>query len=166
VLRVGDPLPPWSVRRWFNADAPLEPAALRGRVVAIEVFQMLCPGCVLGSLPQALRLAAGGEVAVIGLHSVFEHHEAMGEEALSAFLAEFRIGFPVAIDQPSPAGPIPRTMQAWGLKGTPTLILLDRLGRVRLHHFGRIDDLALGLLVGRLLGEPWPTDHDGEFLRG
>lgn len=166
MLRVGDPLPPWSVRRWLNADAPVEPAALRGRVVAIEVFQMLCPGCVLGSLPQAVRLAAGGEVAVIGLHSVFEHHEAMGEGALAAFLAEFRIGFPVAIDQTSPAGPIPRTMQAWGLRGTPTLILLDRLGRVRLHHFGRIDDLALGLLVGRLLGEPSPADHDGQFPLG
>lgn len=159
MLRLGQPLPPWSVGRWFNTVAPIDPLSLRGLVVAIEVFQMLCPACVLGSLPQAARLAASGEVVVLGLHSVFEHHEAMGEEALAAFLQEFRISFPVAVDQPVPGQAVPRTMQEWALLGTPTLILLDRGGRVRFQHFGRIDDLALGLIVGRLLGEPEPAPH-------
>jgi hypothetical protein len=39
------------------------------------------------------------------------------------------------------------------LRGTPSLVLLDRQGRVRLQHFGSIDDLALGATIGRLLAE-------------
>lgn len=99
---------------WVNTDAPLSLGALRGRVVAIEAFQMLCPGCVLHALPQAQRLAqtfAPGNLAVIGLHSVFEHHAAQGPESLRAFLHEWRIRFPVAVDAPG-AGPLPQTMAA------------------------------------------------------
>ena len=45
------------------------------------------------------------------------------------------------------------TMQAYGLRGTPSLVLLDRQGRVRLQHFGSIDDLTLGAAIGGLLAE-------------
>src|SRR5690606_20270412 len=38
--------PELQVSRWFNTPAPLSLAALRGRVVVVEAFQMLCPGCV------------------------------------------------------------------------------------------------------------------------
>lgn len=43
------------VDRWFNADQPLTLAALRGRVVFLHAFQMLCPGCVSHGTPQAQR---------------------------------------------------------------------------------------------------------------
>ena len=46
-----------------------------------------------------------------------------------------------------------RTMQAYALRGTPSLILIDRQGRIRLNHFGIIDDLQLGAIVGQLLTE-------------
>ncbi len=94
--------PEWQVDRWFNTGEPLELAALRGRIVFAVAFQMLCPGCVAEALPQAQRAAASfaaADLAVIGLHTVFEHHAAQGTpEALAAFLHEYRIGFPVAID--------------------------------------------------------------------
>jgi hypothetical protein len=131
---------------WLNTDRPLVPADFRGRVLAVEVFQMLCPGCVLHGLPQAQRIAAAfepAEVAVIGLHSVFEHHAANSRAALAAFLHEWRIRFPVAIDAPG-EGALPRTMAAWGLRGTPSLVLFDRRGRMRARHFGQVGDLALG----------------------
>ncbi len=60
---------------WLNARQPLSLKHFRGRVLAVEVFQMLCPGCVLTGLPQARRLAQSFEerdLAVIGLHSVLE----------------------------------------------------------------------------------------------
>jgi hypothetical protein len=144
---------PWHVDQWLNAsDAP----ALHGRVVVVEVFQMLCPGCVSHALPQARRLQAlfpEQELAVIGLHSVFEHHAVMTPDALAAFVHENRLTFPIAIDAPADTGPIPRTMHAWGLQGTPSLVLLDRQGRTRLRHFGLVDDLQLGAWVGRLLAD-------------
>jgi hypothetical protein len=134
------------VSEWLNTDRPLALEDFRGRVLAVEVFQMLCPGCVSQGLPQAARIASTFDpagVAVIGLHSVFEHHAAMTTVALRAFLHEYRIRFPVAVDQPG-HGPLPRTMEAWALEGTPTLVLFDRGGRMRARHFGQVSDLALG----------------------
>jgi hypothetical protein len=47
-------------------------------------------------------------LAVIGLHTVFEHHSAMQEDSLRAFLHEYKVQFPVAIDKPGIAGdPMP-----------------------------------------------------------
>lgn len=140
---------------WLNTDAPLSLADFRGRVLAVEVFQMLCPGCVSHGLPQAGRIAStfdASQLAVIGLHSVFEHHEAMPPVALRAFLHEYRIRFPVAVDEAG-NGPLPRTMSEWRLQGTPTLVLFDREGRMRAQHFGAVSDLTLGAELGALLAE-------------
>ncbi|MFO1217096.1 MAG: TlpA family protein disulfide reductase [Burkholderiaceae bacterium] len=159
LMAPGQPAPGWAVSEWLNTT-PALPAptlqSLRGRVVVLHAFQMLCPGCVLHGLPQAQRMHAAfdaTDVAVIGLHSVFEHHDAMTRTALAAFLHEFGIGFPVAIDAPGDDGPLPQTMRAYGLRGTPSLLLYDRRGRLRRHAFGTEDDLLVGAAVATLLAE-------------
>lgn len=152
VLRAA---PDWRISQWFNTSAPLSLADLRGRVVMAVAFQMLCPGCVSHGLPQAQRVAQTfrpEDVAVIGLHTVFEHHDAMGPKALEAFLHEYRIGFPVGADTPDGAG-IPHTMRAYAMQGTPTTILIDREGRLRRQAFGHLPDLQLGAEIMALVGE-------------
>lgn len=149
-----DSAPPWQVSRWFNATEAIGLAELRGRVVVLHAFQMLCPACVSHGIPQALRihrLFAPEQVAVIGLHSVFEHHAVMGPAALQVFLHEYRIPFPVGVDQAGTQSPLPLTMQAYGLRGTPSVVVIDQQGFVRLSHLGPIDDLQLGALIGQLL---------------
>jgi hypothetical protein len=47
--------PELAVSRWFNTSTPLSLTALRGRVVLLHAFQMLCPGCVAHGTPQAER---------------------------------------------------------------------------------------------------------------
>lgn len=146
--------PELDVVEWFNTPAPLALAGLRGKIVAVHAFQMLCPGCVQSGLPQAQKIAnlfSPDEVAVLGLHTVFEHHEAMTPVALKAFIHEYRLTFPIAVDRPGDDGPIPRTMAAYGMRGTPTLILLDRLGRLRKHSFGAEDDMIVGADIAFLL---------------
>jgi peroxiredoxin len=152
--RLALPAQPWTTSEWFNSD-PLEVADLRGRVVVLEAFQMLCPGCVGHALPQALRLVRtfGRELAVIGLHTVFEHHEAMTPVALKAFLAQYRIGFPVGVDVHEGRRPEPVTFGRYDMQGTPTTVLIDRDGKVRTQHMGLIDDMPLGAAVARLLDE-------------
>jgi len=148
--------PAWQVTQWFNTEMPLDLVGLRGRVIALHAFQMLCPGCVLHGVPQAERIHqqfAGERVAVVGLHTVFEHHEAMQPVSLQAFLHEFRVTHPVGVDAPASGQRIPATMQAYGMQGTPTLVLIDRAGRIRRQHFGRLDDLTVGAEVMRLLCE-------------
>lgn len=150
------PAPEWQVSEWLNTERPLSLAALRGRVVVAHAFQMLCLGCVSHSVPQAERvhrLFADEEVTVVGLHTVFEHHEVMTPAALRAFLHENRISHPVGVDTPVPGERIPATMHDYRLHGTPTLMLIDRAGRLRLQHFGRLEDLVVGAEVMRLVGE-------------
>ncbi|MEZ4267009.1 MAG: TlpA disulfide reductase family protein [Myxococcota bacterium] len=149
--------PPWSVDQWFGAAPDFGLHALRGQVVALHTFQMLCPGCVTHGLPQAQRIRAtfsGEDVAVVGLHTVFEHHDAMRPVSLAAFLHEYRIHFPVGVDSPSDPGPVPQTMARYGLRGTPSLVLIDRQGRLRFHAFGRPEDMLVGAAIAALLAEP------------
>ncbi len=148
--------PDLQVSQWLNTSAPIDLESLRGRVVMMHAFQMLCPSCVSHGLPQAARVHAlfdTAEVSVIGLHTVFEHHDVMNAAALRAFVDEYRLAFPIGIDMPNDAGPIPRSMLAYGLRGTPSIVLLDRQGRIRLSHFGRMDDMALGAAIGQLMAE-------------
>ena len=153
---VPSPAPPWQTTAWLNSAEPLSLERLRGQVVLLHAFQMLCPGCVARALPQAQRVAelfADRPLVVVGLHTVFEHHDAMGLESLRAFVHEYRIRYPVGVDMPSAAGqPIPRTMLAYEMQGTPTTVLIDAQGRRRSQVFGVHDDLLLGAEIA-LLGE-------------
>jgi hypothetical protein len=82
--------PALQIERWLNTEQPITLESLRGKVVVLEAFQMLCPGCVSHGLPQAMRVRAtfpSGRVAVVGLHTVFEHHEAMTAVASGARVA-------------------------------------------------------------------------------
>lgn len=153
------PVPDLEVSRWFNTSEPLGFDLLRGRVVVIEAFQMLCPACVAYGLPQAVRVheVFGTDVTVLGLHTVFEHHDAMRPVALEAFIAEYRIPFPVGVDSHEPGVDAPSTMRRLALRGTPSLVLVDRAGRIRLTAFGRHDDLSLGAAIARLVDEPTPA---------
>jgi hypothetical protein len=128
----------------FNTATPLSLGALRGKVVVPHAFQMLYPGCVPFALPRAIADTFDPEeVAVIGLHTVFEHREAMTSMALDACIHEYRLGLPIGVDEPGD-GPVPVTMRAYGLRGTPSLVQIDRLGRLRRHSFGAEPDLLAG----------------------
>lgn len=146
----------WTVSRWFNTGGPLSLADLRGRVVLAAAFQMRCPGCVEHTVPQLRRAHAyfpQGDVAVAGLHTVFENHEAQRPDLLAVFLEEAGVSFPVGVDQPSGDGPVPVTMGRYAMQGTPTLVLIDRQGRLRRQTFGHIGDLQLGAEVMSLMRE-------------
>lgn len=131
--------------QWFNSE-PLSLKKLKGKVVVLVAFQMLCPGSLRHSLPQASRIAHAferDEVEVIGLHMVFENHKDMTPSLLEPFLKEEHVEFPVAVDTLDASG-LPKTMEAYGMQGTPTLLIFDRQGRLRRHYLGSVDDVRLG----------------------
>jgi hypothetical protein len=146
--------------QWLNSDNVITLDQLHGRVVLIHAFQMLCPGCVMASMPQAVRIwqhyrsaDVGSALVVLGLHTVFEHHAVMTPAALAVYLYEFRIPFPVAVDAAGTDGPIPQTMTAYGTQGTPTSLLIDGAGRLRKVHFGVEADEQLIADIDALIGE-------------
>jgi peroxiredoxin len=147
--------PDLQVAGWFNAGEAITLAGLKGQVVVLVAFQMLCPGCTEHGIPQAKRIRerfSSTEVAVVGLHSVFEHHKVMTAEALEVFISEYRIPFPVGVDAPG-EGDVPRTMAAFQMQGTPSLLIFDRVGRLRRHYFGKPDDMTLAAEIMALVIE-------------
>lgn len=153
---------PLSVSQWFNTDTEIRLADLRGKVILLEAFQMLCPGCVSHGLPQAQSVHetfSDQDLVVLGIHTVFEHHSAMTPVSLEAFLFEYKITFPVGVDKKTEHD-IPETMAAYQMQGTPSTILIDRQGHLRLQYFGRIPDLQLGFHLATLLAENTPHTAD------
>lgn len=147
--------PEITASRWLNSDQKLSLKHFRGKVVVVVVFQMLCQGSLKAGLPQAMRLRrvfADSEVAVIGLHTVFETPEKQSIEELEKFLDHSGIDMPVAYDKPLGTG-MPATMLAYQLQGTPALMIFDRQGRVRRHYLGAVDDLRIGAEVMAMLTE-------------
>ena len=159
--------PELQVSKWLNTTRSPTLESLRGRVVVLHAFQMLCPGCVQIGIPQAQRIYEefdSKKVAVIGLHTVFEHHEVMGPDALEVFAYEYRLRFPIGVDKYAgeKSQGMPLTMEAYQMQGTPTLILIDKVGHVRLHKFGHVNDLMLGFSIGELLSEEFGGESDVE----
>lgn len=151
------------ISEWFNSTGPITLASLRGKVVVIEAFQMLCPGCVSHGLPQAQQIHdvfPREQVTVLGLHSVFEHHQAMTPVSLKAFIHEYGLQFPIGVDQPG-ANTIPQTMEAYSLRGTPSLIVIDQQGRLRANHFGHVGDMQVAKQIAELVysGSVSTADH-------
>ena len=149
--------PPWRMSAWLNTPVPIDLETQRGHIVVACAFQMLCPGCVSHAIPQMKavhELFDRQGVVVVGLHTVFEHHEAMTVTALHAFVHEYGIRYPIGVDTPADdGGPIPQTMAAYRMQGTPTLLLIDRAGQLRRQIFGHIPDLRLGAEIMRLVAE-------------
>jgi len=151
--------PELAVSEWFNTPSPITLEGLRGRVVYLHSFQLLCPGCVAESLPQVKRierLFANTDLKVIGLHTVFEHHAAMTPVTLKAFIHEYRLTSPIGVDQAGD-GDVPVTMARYGLRGTPSSVLIGRDGTILHHAFGVEDDMAVGARIAMALAQPVPA---------
>jgi hypothetical protein len=151
--------PPLNARHWLNTEGPITLESLRGRVVVLHAFQMLCPGCILHALPQAARIQAAfdpSDVAVIGVHAIFEHDEPTRTRTLTSFLYEYGIDMPVGVDVASLDGRTPTVTDAYGFAGTPSMVLIDREGLLRAHVLGRPSDLLVGASIATLLAEEAP----------
>ncbi|MBL4852317.1 MAG: redoxin domain-containing protein [Gammaproteobacteria bacterium] len=159
--------PDWSVSQWFNIDKAITLEQLRGKVVVLHAFQMLCPGCVSHGLPQAQRLHdyfSKDDVIVIGLHTVFEHHAAMTPTSLKAFIHEYRLSFPIGVDTASANADTPVTMTRYEMRGTPNVCLIDREGMLRANYFGRPEDLQIGAEISALVNGPHTVSTRADSL--
>ena len=136
------PLPPLAFR--LLTGEPWSPSAAAGRVLVVDVWATYCKPC-REAFPKLGRLAAAyPDAVVIGL-SVDED-----DAVVRAFLAEVPAAYPIARD---PA----LSVQSAPLRLTrlPTLLLVDRLGRLRLRdeELTPADYDALPGLVAALLVE-------------
>jgi thiol-disulfide isomerase/thioredoxin len=136
--------------RWFNtaANAPLDLAGLRGRVVLIDFWTYTCINCIR-TLP-FLRAWDGryrdSGLTIVGVHTpefVFEREADNVREAIAAN----RLRYPVAQDNEY------ATWSAWGNQYWPAKYLIDARGRVRYAHFGEGAYVETEAAIRALLAE-------------
>ncbi|HET8907193.1 MAG TPA: thioredoxin-like domain-containing protein, partial [Ktedonobacterales bacterium] len=110
---------------WFNTPQPLSLADLRGKLVLLDFWTYCCINClhVLEDLKHLEEKYAGRPLAVIGVHSPKFTNEDDPESVRQA-IARYGITHPVLLDSQR------RTWEAYGVRGWPTLVLLDPRGYV------------------------------------
>lgn len=139
---LGEPAPA------FSAPTPDGGAAIslegtRGRVVLLDFWFMACPGCV-GATPKLNRLRDRYEAEGLSLLSVARDRGA--EEELSAFIERRDIRYAVGVDDGESA-------ERYGVYAYPTVVLLDRQGRIRSRHRGAVTEEKLAKEIEVLLAE-------------
>jgi len=132
---------------WINS-APLDLKDLRGRVVLIDFWTFGCINC-RNTLPFITgwheRYADKG-LTVIGVHSP-EFDDEKNVENLRRQVASLGIRYPVVTDNDY------RTWDAYNVAAWPTIILLDKQGRIRWMHVGEGNYDEAERLIQKLLTE-------------
>ncbi len=132
---------------WINS-APLTLDSLRGRVVLVEFWTFGCYNC-RNTLPSVkgwdARYRDKG-LTIIGVHTP----ESGGEKNLAAVRERVRalgIRYPVVTDNEF------ETWRAYGVEAWPTIVVLDKQGRIRWTHIGegRYDETES--VIQKLLAE-------------
>lgn len=152
----GKPLPLLRASEWIGAK-PAAESTLRGRVVLLFFWAHWCPDCKaeapilsqLGAEFEPKGLVIIGPTKLYGYTPQDEHASAAEEKAfIEKVYARFYSEIP---NLQVPVGDI--NFERFGASTTPTLVLADRHGIVRLYHPGLMDEASLRAAIAPLLAE-------------
>jgi len=128
---IGKPAPPFTLPQLHKPDATISPADMKGQVWLLNVWASWCTSC-RAEHEVVTRVAATGEVPIIGLNYKDERNAALG------WLR--RLGDPYkasAVDAQGDVG------IDWGVYGVPETFVIDQQGVVRHKHIGPITDKSV-----------------------
>jgi thiol-disulfide isomerase/thioredoxin len=142
TLRQGAPPPPLGASLVMGAG-PLDLAALRGRVVLVDFWASWCGPCraMMPALNRISQRYGAQGLTVIGVT----------DEPVS--IAR-QVGMQMGIRYTLASGP--STVTRYNVQSLPTLVAIDRAGRVREITVGFEGTARLEAMVARLLAEPTP----------
>jgi thiol-disulfide isomerase/thioredoxin len=126
-------------------------AALKGKVVIVDVWGTWCPPC-RAEVPHFVELRnkyAPEEFAIVGINYERAPQDQWVDK-IKAGIAELGINYPCVIGDDATRNQIPN------FEGFPTTLFIDRTGKVRLKAVGYHDLAHLEALVTALLAEPKP----------
>ena len=139
--------PALAVQEWARGR-PTTLDALKGKVVLLDLFQIICPGC-RAAHPHIVRMQKEYEdegFEVLGMAVAFEYEWAQTPLLIRGYVDAMAFPYPVAIDE----GLI-ETFRRYRAQGTPYTALIDRNGRIRYLDFFRLDRVEP--LLQQLLAE-------------
>lgn len=140
----------------LTADATTLPAAaLRGKVVVVNVWTFACYNC-LNALPHVQALAAkyrGRDVVVVGVHTPELAHERVPRNVADA-VRRLGVTYPVVLD------PRFAIWRAFHTEYWPSVYIADQAGRIRFQHFGEGAYDEEDRVVAQLLAAPATTSRE------
>jgi thiol-disulfide isomerase/thioredoxin len=141
------PAPELTPGDWINSE-PLTLKELHGRVVLLDFWTFGCINC-RNTLPFIKgwheRYHDKG-LTVIGVHSPeFDHEKEV--DNLRSEVALLEINYPVVSDNDY------KTWDAYNVAAWPTIVLLDKQGRIRWRHVGEGNYKEAEQLIQKLLAE-------------
>ncbi len=135
---------------WFNTnDTPLTIEALRGKVVAVDMWTAGCGNC-LNTLPYVKQWDAKYRdkgLVIVGVHTPEFAHEHSAKYVGDA-IARLGIMYPVVQDNDY------RIWSAYHNNYWPTLYLIDKKGQIRFTHIGEGEYDTIERTIAKLLAEP------------
>jgi thiol-disulfide isomerase/thioredoxin len=150
----GKPMPPLRVSEWIGAK-PVPESALHGKVILLFFWAHWCPDCkaeapVLQQLGREFGrkgLVIIGPTKLYGYTAQDEHATASEEKAfIEKVYARFYSEIP---NLQVPVGGA--NFDRFGASTTPTIVLADRHGVVKLYHPGLMDEASLKAAIEPLL---------------
>lgn len=158
----GKAAPPLDMSEYLGPK-PLPLAELKGKVVILFFWAHWCPDCkmqgpILGRMlakygAQGLSMVAPSQ----RYGYVAAGKPAAPDEELRYIRSVRDIAYGVLADQPVPLSEVNHVR--YGVSTTPTLVLVDRAGIVRLYHPGRMTDEELEPLIRGLVADRLPAAH-------
>lgn len=137
----GQPPPPLEIKEWLGPK-PRPLSSLKGKTVLLFFWAHWCPDCKAQGpvLAQLLEKYAGRGLVIVGPTQRYGY-TARGTEATPAqeklYIEEIRRQHYAMLGEMS----VPlseENFRVWGCSTTPTLVLVDRNGLVRLYHPGKM----------------------------
>jgi thiol-disulfide isomerase/thioredoxin len=135
---IGTTAPELIVARWLEGtqSAPKSLSELRGKVVLLDFSAMWCAPCAV-AFPRQREFQtkyAGKGFEVIGVTKLYgrsDHEEAISKDqefkSLQEYRAKYQLSYPLAVGKMDDV----TNEERYGVTGIPTVILVDRHGRVR-----------------------------------
>ncbi len=131
------------------AGNPVDLAALKGKVVIVDIWGTWCPPC-RAEIPSFIKLQEkyGAEgFQMVGLNYERKPTEEANLAAVTEFIEEFGINYPCAMGDDATQAQVPN------FEGFPTTLFIDKTGKVRMKAVGLHEYAYLDLIVSKLLAE-------------